>query len=170
MQHNRRLTSLRRAPKGQVTRTGRNPPPYSLIQNPSLPRRPIPRLYCPLAQARIVSRHWGPPRACCSRGLRLAVVSAVRQADRKRVTAFHRVRLSIFKSSDLHRLTLTVPEHLAYDTVIPFRFCAPPPPGLLQYTSHSRSVSMIVLTVTVKSSSVCSHHEDDSPCTFWGCR
>ena len=26
-----------------------------------------------------------------------------------------------------------VPEHLAYDTVIPFRFCAPPPPGLLQY-------------------------------------
>ena len=37
----------------------------------------------------------------------LAVVSAVRQADRKRVTAFQRVRLSIFKSSDLHRLTLT---------------------------------------------------------------
>jgi hypothetical protein len=47
------LTGLdQRAPKG------RPPPPLVPTQNPSLPRRPIQRLYCPgLAQARIVSRH-----------------------------------------------------------------------------------------------------------------
>ena len=52
---------------------------------------------------------------------------------------------------------------MAYDTVIPFRFCAPPPPGLLQYCDITYPVSLcIVLTVTlsltVKSTSV-SHHE-----------
>ena len=81
--------------------------------------------------------------------------------------------MSIFKNSYLDRLTLTdVPEHLAYDTVIPFRFCAPPPPGLLKYCDITYPVSLfIVLTLTliltVKSSSV-SYHEDDSPCTFLG--
>ena len=38
------------------------PPPDTSTQNPLLPRRPIPRLYCP-APARTVSRHWGPPEA-----------------------------------------------------------------------------------------------------------
>ena len=100
--------------------------------------------------------------------LRLAVVSAVRQADRKRVTALCTEAFEHLQKQRSAQADLDVPEHLAHDTEIPFRFCAPPPPGLLQYTSHSRSVSMIVLTVTVKSSSVCSHHEDDSPCTFLG--
>ena len=36
--------------------------------NPSLPRRPISRLYCPgPAWARIVSRHWSAPRLFCFR-------------------------------------------------------------------------------------------------------
>jgi hypothetical protein len=49
-------------------RPTRDPPPVVLHPEsirPSLPRRPIPRLYCPgRLPARIVSRHWGPPRAC----------------------------------------------------------------------------------------------------------
>jgi hypothetical protein len=53
---------LQRAPKGRLTRT---PHPQSSSQNPSLPWRPMLRLYCPDRHpARNVSRYWGPPRAC----------------------------------------------------------------------------------------------------------
>ncbi len=102
---------------------------------------------------------------------RLAGISAKRQDDSKRVTAFKACALrhvSIFKNSYLDRLTLTdVPEHLAYDTVTPFRFCAPPPPGLLKYCDITYPVSLfIVLTLTL--SLTVSYHEDDSPCTFLG--
>jgi hypothetical protein len=65
--------------------------------------------------------------------LRLAVVSAVRQADRKRVTALCTEAFEHLQKQRSAQADLDVPEHLAHDTEIPFRFCAPPPPGLLQY-------------------------------------
>ena len=65
--------------------------------------------------------------------LGLAVVSALRQADRKRVTALCTEAFEHLQKQRFGQADHDVPEHLAYDTVIPFRFCAPPPPGLLQY-------------------------------------
>ena len=56
------LSSVKFNAIGPSPRTSppRVPDPESLAAQAA----PIPRLYCPLAQARIVSRHWGPPRAC----------------------------------------------------------------------------------------------------------